>query len=571
VKAVSGESERVVSGGTKSDRRSLSGFPFALTVAIAALIVSLADPRSSAASPLQAGVWGEGYGKLDFCARRPELCTDSVLLHDGKYVGHDEPALAFYSATPGSGNSLTYTFQLPTEPPALPTQNGKSGVYDFELYPAFWLGMALCDSQSYPEFTTACTPDSDANIFAGSDPNAADYIGHHPGAAFMELQFYPPGWVPSCDGSHWCAAMTIDSELSDPNHGKSNNQSCNKLVGDEPVNIAFITTSGVADAPADPLNGTKFIVEPNLTTALLMNPGDTLTVQITDTPDGVQTAINDLTQATSGSMTAGLANGFAQVVFDPKARKCTSQRYAFRPMYATSGPQTNVPWAAHTFNVGVSWELGHFELCDKVAGGRGQCKKNNEEQIDSDDIDCYSAGFSPGVQVGGCVGEDSDFDGPSYLNDWPGSIISAPEDSLIHPSATLFTSPVFQPQPSGPAQNYDSVAFEADMPLFEAGFKDGCSKLTGKGCTNPPKGAPFYPFYSIGANGGGACVWQFGAADIPGTTNDFGGSSRTEFGTQPLGLTIATTNAKGRPATVTHFDDFRTILSDNPCPAPLPQ
>jgi hypothetical protein len=560
-----------VSGGTKSSCRSLSEFPLAFTVAIAALMVPLAGPQTSAAPPLQLGVWGEGYGTLDFCARRPELCTDSVLLHDGKYVGHDEPALAFYSATPGSGNSLTYTFQLPTEPPTLPIQNGKGGIDNFELYPTFWLGMALCDTQSFPEFTTTCTPDSDANIFAGSDPNASDYIGHHPGGAFMELQFYPPGWITSCDGTHWCAALTIDSELSDPNDGKANNKSCNKLVGDEPVNIAFITTSGVADAPADPLDGTKFIVEPDLTTALLMNPGDTLTVQITDTPGGVQTTINDVTQGTSGSMMAGPANGFAQVVFDPKAKECTSQRYAFRPMYATSGLQTSVPWAAHTFNVGISWELGHFELCSKVASEGGKCKKNNEKQVDGDDTECFSAGLSPGVQVGGCIGEDSDFDGPSYLNDWPGSISSAQADSLVHPSAPLFTSPVFQPQTSGPAQNYDSVAFETDMPVFEAGFKDGCSKLTGKGCTNPPKGAAFYPFYSTGVTSGGACAWQFGAAGISGTTNNFGGSSRTEFGTQPLALTVATTNAKGRPAAVTHFDDFRTILSDNPCPALIPQ
>src|SRR5258708_20160743 len=36
------------------------------------------------------------------------------------------------------------------------------------------------------------------------------------GAAFMELQFHPPGEAPfadsiSCDHAHWCAALTIDS------------------------------------------------------------------------------------------------------------------------------------------------------------------------------------------------------------------------------------------------------------------------------------------------------------------------------------------------------------------------
>jgi hypothetical protein len=61
--------------------------------------------------------------------------------------------------------------------------------------------MALCDNQSAPEFTHApCTPNSDSNIFDGADPAQPDYIGRHPGTAFLELQFYPPGWAPFEDG-----------------------------------------------------------------------------------------------------------------------------------------------------------------------------------------------------------------------------------------------------------------------------------------------------------------------------------------------------------------------------------
>jgi hypothetical protein len=40
--------------------------------------------------------------------------------------------------------------------------------------------------------------------------------GRGGGAAFMQLQFYPPGHAPfvdsiSCDNAHRCAALTIDS------------------------------------------------------------------------------------------------------------------------------------------------------------------------------------------------------------------------------------------------------------------------------------------------------------------------------------------------------------------------
>jgi len=66
---------------------------------------------------------------------------------------------------------------LPATDPS-PTQNGSS-VANFELYSAFWIGLALCDPNSNP--FGPCTPVSDANNSATA------------GAAFLELQFYPPG------------------------------------------------------------------------------------------------------------------------------------------------------------------------------------------------------------------------------------------------------------------------------------------------------------------------------------------------------------------------------------------
>ena len=64
------------------------------------------------------------------------------------------------------------------------------------------------------------------NIFDGTDPRRPDYIGNHPGTAFLELQFYPPGWAPwppgvSCDATKWCAAMAIFSLNQDQNTGVS--------------------------------------------------------------------------------------------------------------------------------------------------------------------------------------------------------------------------------------------------------------------------------------------------------------------------------------------------------------
>ncbi len=143
------------------------------------------------------------------CSEPYALCAETVdsIGYGGEYTGHDEPSLLFYSNTAGSGNSNMYHLQIPSDPKVMPNQAGTAGTWNFQLHPAFWLGMALCDNQSAPEFTHApCVPDSDTNIFDGTNPAGPDYIGKHPGTAFLELQFYPPGWAPwppgvSCDAS----------------------------------------------------------------------------------------------------------------------------------------------------------------------------------------------------------------------------------------------------------------------------------------------------------------------------------------------------------------------------------
>ncbi len=165
------------------------------------------------------------------CSEPYALCAETVdsIGYGGEYTGHDEPSLLFYSNTAGAGNSNLYHLQVPSDPKVMPNQAGTAGTWNFQLHPAFWLGMALCDNQSAPEFTHApCTPDSDSNIFDGTNPAGPDYIGKHPGTAFLELQFYPPGWASwppgvSCDASKWCAAMAIFSFNSDQNFGVNNN------------------------------------------------------------------------------------------------------------------------------------------------------------------------------------------------------------------------------------------------------------------------------------------------------------------------------------------------------------
>src|SRR5437764_6005426 len=63
-------------------------------------------------------------------------------------------------------------------------------------------------------------------------------------------------------------------------------------------------------------------------------------------------------------MTASHANGFAQFNYAPTGNSCKTIPYAFHPMYSTSSEQTRVIWAAHSYNVGYSDEIGHFQFCN---------------------------------------------------------------------------------------------------------------------------------------------------------------------------------------------------------------
>jgi hypothetical protein len=500
------------------------------------------------------------------CSESYGLCAETVdsIGYGGEYTGHDEPSLLFYSNAAGSGNSNLYHLTLPSDPKELPNQAGTAGTWNFQLHPAFWLGMALCDNQSGPEFTHApCTPDSDTNIFDGTDPAAPDYIGKHPGTAFLEVQFYPPGWVPwppgvSCDPTQWCAAMAIFSFNNDQNTNTPNNASCLNSVGIEPANFAFITKSGTPHAPPAPLSQTGGTFTPSAATDLFMRSGDELSVDIHDGSAGLTAIIHDLTSGQSGSMTASAANGFAQILYEPASTTCHQSPYTFRPMYASSSEHTRVPWAAHSYNVAFSDEIGHFEYCS-AANGDGECTAGGDG--DDDDEGCFNAADSLLVQVGGCIASDSDFDGVSYQPVWPGTDPNRGQDAKYHPTAVEFTSPLFNG-----SSNYSRVAFEADLPRIEAPDSGGiCNRFTGANCVNPPPGSNFYPIYSTGTStqnqsSNAHCVWRLGGPYLKGATNTFGGNSAAEYG--PL---LFTFYPNPNPAIRLRTNNFRNVLSSNPC------
>jgi hypothetical protein len=508
------------------------------------------------------------------CAQAAAMCTEVANSDEvfGHYVGHDEPSMAFYSNRPGSGNHMSYNVTLPTEPSASnPNQVNKS--YSFELSGADWFGMAMCDTQSYPEQVKTCPPDSDKNIL---NPAVSP---KHVGTAFMEMQFYPPGWIQwptwqkavgasSCDPHKWCAALNIDSLSLNPVTNKANNPGCLAKAGFEYVNFAFITKNGKSTGPANPLDATTGgTFTPNAAKDLFMNPGDHLKTSFTDTSNGLKVTIKDLTTGQSGSMTASKANGFAQIKFDPNGTSCQAIPYNFHPMYSTSSAKTRVTWAAHGFNVGFDSEIGHFQFCTgpkpipatefgvtpdgKVTvcpkgdfEGRGVNREPSDPKLD--DAFCFPAKEAPLYKVAGCTFTNVGFDGASYQRLW------ANGNTKIHPTPFQFSSPV-----TG-GQQYPQAAFEADLPAVEG----TCDTVTGNGCTLIPQTdsnepATFYPFFSDTKKGGGGCIWQFGN-DIPGEISNFGGNG--QWGTL---VPLDYTNPGGSSSNF--FENFRNSIP-NPCP-----
>ena len=415
-----------------------------------------------------------GYSRIQFpIAHLP--CADLANDDNEHYIGHDEPEVQFFSSARHSGSNLQWSLTMPIDNPLPASQT-------FENEIAFWLGMTLCDPNSYPQ--NPCAPDSDTNPSGPGNPNAA-------GSGFLEMQFYPPGlprWptAVSCDLTRWCASMSVFS--LECNYGY---RYCNPNC-EEPLNFAFVQTDGVPTGPPGPADATIKTFTPNAQT-LLMNQGDQIRVTIKDSKKGLVTQIEDLTSGQSGFMVASIHNGFEHLGLGT----CAPTKFAFHPEFSTAKMSNMLPWSIGIINIAYSPEIGHFER------GHGDG--------DGDDPPCFSGPVLPG-----CLGADTDFDGTSYRPDWPNGTRKHAVSIAIGSVLGNGVGPMSFAR--GRYRNgYDTMQFVTGVPASES-----TCRPNGAGCSVPPPGAKFYPFYGLSA-AGAACFMTFGN-DIRGsTTNDFGG------------------------------------------------
>ena len=416
---------------------------------------------------------------------------DGRFYDNGHYIGHDEPNTNFLSNAPGSGNNVNWTITLGRDPAAAPTDaHPGHDVSDwFELTPTPWFSMALCDPGSFPQ--TSCTPESDSNAPTCLFATCVSGLGG--GSAFMEMQFYPPGEAPftdnlSCDNTHWCAALAIDS-LECTAAFASCNTNC-----EEPVNFAFIQRNGVPTGPPSPQDADTSTFVNNGET-LLMNPGDKISFHMWDAPapgggKAFTVTMDDLTTHQTGFMQASAANGFMTT----SMADCSGTPFNFQPEYNTAKANNITPWGAGTEVISTTFETGHWEACTSLSDPispnpidpndtspvYNQCNGPYENAGPPDantpevgEAPCYLAGAThpgyngvgtstPPNRMTGCLDEifqngDLDFDGTPYWKEWP----TGPTPTSLFPSSFVERFPTTN------GSQYSQFFFQTDVALSE--------------------------------------------------------------------------------------------------------
>ena len=485
----------------------------------------------------------------------------------------DSPTLTFLSSAPGSGDNATWKVTLPRDPSAMPgvAHPGSDVSHWFELAADAHFSMAVCDPSSYPQLP--CTPESDANAPACPSLATTCSPNSYPGggSAEAQVQLYSPGEAPfidaeSCDNTHWCAGLRIQSLICTVGF-----HSCN-IRCEEPVNFAFIQTNGTPTGPPAPQQSDAASSEPNAHT-LLMNPGDQLTIHMFDAaapavptssiPAGkaLKAVVDDLTTGTTGYMQASAANGFGPTGIDA----CEGGLYNFEPEYATASRGNTSPWSPLQGDIAAGFDIGAFEPCTSAtnqsgegAGGSGDpiysaCTSPYEsggEGSEPQDAPCFPGGDthgtldSPGNEITGCLvaAGDLDFDGSSYWTEWPTGL----SPTSVYPGALLESAPTSN------GHRYAQWFAQTDVALDESSCQNSATKTSG--CTVPPPGpGKFYPYFSQ-IKSGSSCSFALGNLSKGSGVVDFGGAA--QYGSdQDAAL---------------GFPEFEGPTYDNTCPAALP-
>jgi hypothetical protein len=492
---------------------------------------------------------------------------------NGHYVGHDEPSVKFISSRPGSGNNMTYFMRLPIDPKKAPTPSGS--VVDYgQLSIAPWFGLPICDPRSYPQLP--CKPDSDSN--KGGINNPYDAGSAFLELQLYPPGFTPFVDSESCSATQWCAAMTIDS-LECTYGFASCNPDCEEPINFSYLQTNGVPSGPPSPQAADlaTMFGNAHTLKLNGGDVLKISIYDTkagLVNKITDLTTGKTGWIQ--ASAKNGFANTNIVT-CAGTPFTFHAEYSTAKIQNQVPWAALEGGVLMEQEVGHSevcnslryklpydaaFSDGAYSDPDTYQTCmggteGRHAVGEGPCNqktgacKNARTEGPKHPVACPDPNFltSPDhcefadafcfpkgnrtVTVAGkavtayarvdqCFADrlqngDLDFDGLSYLHDWPNG-------NPNYPTPAEYIGPF-----TG-GHTYPQIQFETDIPASE----QLCDTVTGVGCTVPPRNADFYPYWSLNKKQtlprshfrAGYCVWNFGTSIPHETTADFGGDKQ---------------------------------------------
>ena len=223
--------------------------------------------------------------------------------------------------------------------------------------------MALCDPNSYPQ--APCTPESRLRTprpaSAPTAPPAERWrrLGVHGDAALPAGQRRRSSTRRSCDDTHWCAALTIDSPSAPPGSRGATGTARNRSTSPSS------SRDGVPTGPPDPQESTSPRWRPNSET-LLMNPGDPIRVHMFDARasggggDAFEVVIQDYTG--HDGLHAGV-RGERLRRHDLDGR-LLGHAVQLPARVRHGGRGNNIsPWAASATDISTEFETGHWEPC----------------------------------------------------------------------------------------------------------------------------------------------------------------------------------------------------------------
>ena len=482
-----------------------------ITVLAGLLLLGASLAPASAASKKQ-----DPEGREPLCESNRSLCGDPFKTL-GIYVGHDEPSVEFKSASPGSGNDITYRLTLPKDPPQhVRRRTARAAPGTSSSGRPSGSGSRCATRSRRPSTRRPARPTQTRTTSSEPNPTAAGLHRQAPRQRVHGAAVLRPRLRSAVRGLRLHGAPVLrrhDDRQPDrpgPEHRRRpNNADCDNYIlgGIEPINWAYITKSGVSQAPANPLFTGTFddpnfaAVNPDSTEGPVDEPGRPHQDpharhgrRVPGRPDRPARRVR------AGSMTASIANGFGHILYEPELRHMPCGAVRVPPRVQHGQPARQHVVRAHlqrglsrtrsgTSRTASSWTRDFN--CAVPAGYEGQAARP-----DDDNDFCVPAEDSMLVQINGCFSDDGDFDGPVLSARLAGDDPNRAAGRRAPPIA----GPVHQPARERRRRTTRRSRSRPTCPRIEAADSQDnppfCNRTTGADCVNPPRGAAFYPFYS---------------------------------------------------------------------------